>query len=343
MDLGTVERDNRRGAGQMAARQHRVTSVDVAREAGVSRATVSYVLNKVPNQKISEETRLKVLAAVERLGYTPSSAARDLRRGRNDIVLLLLKDMPLGFTALELVEQLTDSLGRHELTLVTRLERKRPLAELWRELTPAAVVFFTNVAEDDRAQLSTAGTHIVHHWSDAADRNSINSGQTDVGRLQADHLARAGHRTLGYLLPDDPRFHDFYDLRLEGVRQGCAAHGLKAPDVRTMPFGSTAAVNIARAWKAAGVTGVCAFNDEFAFSLLAGMRTAGLTAPDDLAVVGVDDIPLAQFAVPPLTTVRQDMRIVADNLTHQVLKGLGLAVGGGTRTSSITLVVRDSA
>ncbi|MBO2448693.1 LacI family DNA-binding transcriptional regulator [Actinomadura barringtoniae] len=327
----------------MAARQRRVTSVDVAREAGVSPATVSYVLNRVTRQRISEETRRKVMAAVDKLGYTPSAAARDLRRGRSDIVLLLLKGIPLGFTAIELVEELTDALGRHELTLVTRLERDRPLTEMWRELTPAAVIFFTEVSEEDRAQLSTAGAHIVHNWPDANGQDPITAGQVEIGRLQAVHLAANGHRRLGYLGPDDARMRDFAGPRLEGVRQACAERGLTPPDVREMPFGSAAAVRIARTWQAAGITGVCAFNDEYAFTFLAGMRAAGLAAPDDLAVVGVDDIPLAQLAAPPLTTVRQDMRIVAATLTHQVLRGLGLSDGRALSTEASILVVRDSA
>ena len=72
-----------------------VTATDVAREAGVSQATVSYVINDDPNQKISSETRGRVLAAVARLGYTPSAAARALRKGSSDLVLLALPDVPM--------------------------------------------------------------------------------------------------------------------------------------------------------------------------------------------------------------------------------------------------------
>ena len=327
----------------MAARQRRVTSIDVAREAGVSTTTVSYVLNRTANQKISEETRRKVLAAVEKLGYTPSAPARDLRRGRSDVVLLLLKDLPLGYTAIELVERLTDALARHGLTLLTRLERNRPLAELWRELTPSAVVFFTTVTDEDRAQLGAEGAHVVYSWLDSSGDDRMSLGQAEIGRLQVQHLLASGHRRLGYLTPDDDRLGDFVRPRLEGVRRACAENRLKPPDVRRLPFGSAEAVRIARAWHDVGITGVCAFNDEYAFSFLSGMNAAGLRVPEDLAVIGVDDIPLAQFAFPPLTTIRQDMRIVADNLTHQILKGLNLAVGRAARISPVTLVVRDSA
>jgi DNA-binding LacI/PurR family transcriptional regulator len=74
----------------------RVTSADVARVAGVSRATVSYVLNDTPHQTISAATRTRVFEAASSLGYAPSAAARALRTGRSDVVLCLLPDWPIG-------------------------------------------------------------------------------------------------------------------------------------------------------------------------------------------------------------------------------------------------------
>jgi len=76
------------------ARGRRPTSADVAREAGLSRATVGYVLNEVPHQSIPEPTRQRVFAAAAKLGYTPSAAARSLRSGRSNLVLCLLPDWP---------------------------------------------------------------------------------------------------------------------------------------------------------------------------------------------------------------------------------------------------------
>ena len=73
-----------------------VTSADVARESGVSRTTVSYVLNGTPGTSISDATRQRVLEAAARLGYAPSAAARTLRSGRSDLVLCLLPDWPVG-------------------------------------------------------------------------------------------------------------------------------------------------------------------------------------------------------------------------------------------------------
>ncbi|MEU4234512.1 LacI family DNA-binding transcriptional regulator [Nonomuraea sp. NPDC026600] len=327
----------------MAARPRRITSIDVAREAGVSQTTVSYVLNNVPHQKISEETRRRIFAAVDKLDYAPSAAARTLRRGRSDLVLVVLSDVPLGATLAQIVEHLTDDLERHGLTAITRRERRLPVTALARELEPMAIVSFTPISAEDQASLRAAGIRVVSTRLDGGGENILTVPQTEIGRLQAGHLAATGRRRLGYAAPDDPRVREFYDLRLDGVRQACAELGLEPPDVRDVPLDTATAAGVARAWHAAGVDGVCAYNDETAFALLAGMRSAGLTAPGDLAVIGVDDIPLAPFAVPPLTTVNQHTQTVAGHLTEMILRADGARSPQSPRTETASLVIRESA
>src|SRR5215218_9071233 len=94
----------------------RVTSADVARMAGVSRATVSYVLNDTPHQTISAHTRDRVLHAAAVLGYAPSAAARTLRTGRSDVVLCLLPDWPIGPEVGSMLGNLSTALARSGLT-----------------------------------------------------------------------------------------------------------------------------------------------------------------------------------------------------------------------------------
>src|SRR5699024_8468011 len=84
------------GDVQVKESDRRVTSADVARLAGVSRATVSYVLNDTPGHRITADTRARVADAAARLGYAPSAAARTLRSGRSEVVLCLLPDWPIG-------------------------------------------------------------------------------------------------------------------------------------------------------------------------------------------------------------------------------------------------------
>jgi DNA-binding LacI/PurR family transcriptional regulator len=148
-------------AGDRARR--RVTSADVARMAGVSRATVSYVLNDTPHQTISAATRSRVRAAAEALGYAPSAAARALRTGRSDVVLCLLPDWPIGSGMGALLGNLSTALARHGLTFVAHpgSREDRPIAHIWKALSPAAVLAFTDFSDDEIDAMRAAGVALV--------------------------------------------------------------------------------------------------------------------------------------------------------------------------------------
>ncbi|MBM2623092.1 LacI family DNA-binding transcriptional regulator [Actinoplanes sp. LDG1-06] len=298
----------------------RVTSADVARVAGVSRATVSYVLNDTPRQTISAGTRTRVLDAAARLGYSPSAAARTLRTGRSDVVLCLLPDWPIGPEVGSMLSQLSSALTRHGLTLVVHPgnRQERPMTELWKAITPAAVIAYTEFSDAEIAAMRSAGVAVVEAVPRRRGRSSA-VPQELVGRRQAEHLIRAGHTHLGYAYPDDQRVRFFAEPRLAGVRAACVAQRLPTPVGLTVPLDPAAASDAVRRWQAAGVTAVCAYNDEVALAVLAGVRGAGLSVPADLAVIGVDDIPTARLADPPLTTVTTDQAAVGAHLAAAVV------------------------
>jgi len=328
----------------------RTTSADVAREAGLSRATVSYVLNDTPGQKIPDATRQRVLEAAARLGYAPSAAARALRSGRSDIVLCLLPNWPIGPSVGSFLEHLSAALAAEGLTFVAhpRARMSRPIREVWRSITPAAVVAFEDFDGDDADMMRSAGTEVTLALLGGSRRRPGEFGipQQRVGRLQAEHLAAAGHRRLGYAASDDPRVRFFAEPRLEGVRQACAELGLPEPDVRTVPLDADAAAAAVRAWRAADppVTGICAYNDEVALAVLAGLRVCGLSAPGHLAVVGVDNVPTAVLADPPLTTVTTDLRVIAEHVARTIVRALaGEPAPRRPGSDVVQLVVRGSA
>jgi DNA-binding LacI/PurR family transcriptional regulator len=331
-------------------RPRRVTSADVAREAGLSRATVSYVLNDTPHQKIPAETRQRVLAAVGRLGYAPSAAARALRSGRSDLVLYLLPDWPMGSEVGAMLEHLSAELAARGLTFVVhpRAGTTRPITDIWKAMTPAAVLTFEELSEDEASAMHAAGVAqvVVLLGRSRQRRRELEVPQQRVGRLQAEHLAATGHRQIGYAYPDDPRLRIFAEPRLEGVRAGCAELGLDEPVVRTVALDPEAAAGAVEKWRHAEqpVTGVCAYNDEVALAVLAGLRRLGLSAPGDLAVIGVDDIPVARLAAPPLTTVTTDQHAVARHLAQTI----GCAIAGEPvpappGSDIVDVVRRDSA
>jgi DNA-binding LacI/PurR family transcriptional regulator len=306
----------------------RVTSADVAREAGVSRATVSYVLNDVPHQKIPEATRQRVWDAAARLGYAPSAAARALRTGRSDIVLGLLPDWPIEHVLGRLIQQLTNAFAEHGLTFVVHSSARpaRPLRDIWKAMTPAAVLALQEFADLEAEAMRAAGIEVVmamHGGIRDEPRPPLVSEQP-IGALQARHLA-GPHRRLGYAWPDLPGLDVLARPRLEGVRRTCADLGLPEPDVRTVPLDGPGAAEVVKAWLAAdpAVTGVCAFNDNVALAVLAGLGRLGLRAPRDLAVIGVDDVPGASLAQPPLTTVARDTDAIARGLARRVVDSLG--------------------
>jgi DNA-binding LacI/PurR family transcriptional regulator len=324
----------------------RATSKDVAREAGVSRTTVSYILNNTPHQSIPEATRQRVLDAAHRLNYTPLASARALRRGRSDVVLMLLPDWPVGPTLNTLTECLAAALLPHGLTLVTHTHlRDRPLDDIWRALTPAAVVRLGELGPVLNEQLRRAQVGVLVEVGHGEDPGAgLNVPMRRVGWRQAEYLASRGHRRLGYASPGEARLETFRDNRLGGVREACVGLGLDLPDVRDVRLDTGDATTAVAAWHAAGVTAVCAYNDETAIALLAGARRLGLRVPDDLAVIGVDDIPLARLADPPLTTVGVDARRAAEVMAAHVIHGL---TGTGHRTpipaTIVDVVVRESA
>lgn len=319
----------------------RVTSADVARESGVSRTTVSYVLNGTAGTSISESTRRRVLDTAARLGYAPSAAARTLRSGRSDLVLCVLPDWPVGPVVETMLDHLADDLAERGLSvLVHHVRGDRPLSDLWRAVTPRTVVGLTAFEPHEVRAMRRAGIQVVDTH---ADDPGAENPQPRIGRIQVERLVAGGRIRLGYATTDDRRVADFADQRLAGVRAACAEHGLAEPIVIPVAVDVVSGTSAVEAWRAAGVTGVAAYNDEVAFAVLAGARTVGLAVPDDLAVVGVDDVPLAALSAPPLTTVTQSMDREASYLAARVLAALDGENAPKRPDEGPTLVERDSA
>jgi DNA-binding LacI/PurR family transcriptional regulator len=325
-----------------------VTSTDVAREAGVSRATVSYILNGTGNQPIREATRRRVLDAARTLGYTPSAAARTLRRGRSDLVVCLLPDFPMGPTLGGFLHDLTECFAARAMAFVIyQVPDRANSARLWRALSPAALIGLAAFRDEDAELFESLGLPVaevvygkVHHkLPQVILPNSL------FGRLQAEHLASRGHQRLGYAYPDDARLALFAEPRLSGVRQACRELGLPAPVSCEVGFDRESTRAALRAWLAAAepVRAVCAYNDEVALALLSTAREMGIGVPGDLAIIGVDDIPLAALGDPALTTVSTDLRPYAEQLAELIVDAVnGKYAPCPTIMEQPRIVVRDS-
>ncbi|PZR51974.1 LacI family transcriptional regulator [Xylanimonas oleitrophica] len=311
----------------------RLTSADVARRAGVSRSTVSYVLNETPGQRISQATRERVLEAARELGYTPSAAARALRSGRSEVVLCLLPELPDGYTVGGFLQTMSAAFAERGLTLVAHpvpADDVR-LGRVWRAVAPAAVVGLTQLTPGEIADLEPLGVPVAEVVCGDVDHDLPRVVLPDctIGVTQATHLTAQGHRRIGYGYPRDPRLAAFADVRLAAVREACAAAGAEPPHVVMTGADPEDAAEALREWGEAGVTAVCAYDDHHAMAVVAGASTRGLRVPDDVAVIGVGDLPAARCSVPGLTTVAVDMRPYAERLARIVLDALALTKAPG--------------
>jgi DNA-binding LacI/PurR family transcriptional regulator len=299
-----------------------VTSAEVARAAGVSRTTVSYVLNSTPGTAISEATRRRVLEAADRLGYTPHPTARALRRGTSDLVLVVLPHWPIGPVLDTLLDHLTDDLAERDLAVLVHHGRGRPLADLLRAVRPRTVVGLAAFDRDQLAAMRRAGVPVVGARDDGEHAGSYVVSQRAIGRMQADHLLARGRRRLGWAGTTDERLVGFARPRLDGVAQVCEREGLLAPVVAELDLDPASAAAAARTWLDAGVDAVAAYNDEVALAVLAGLRMLGARVPADVAVIGVDDAPGARTSAPPLTTVSQSIEVQAAFLAAATVAAL---------------------
>ncbi|BCJ63632.1 LacI family DNA-binding transcriptional regulator [Polymorphospora rubra] len=324
--------DGRRSVG----RRRRVTSADVARAAGVSRATVSYVLNDVPHRNISQATRELVRSTAKRLGHMPYAPARALRSGRTNIVLALVPGFGIGFLFDKALDALNTALAARGYALLVHhhAEALRSMADLWGLVSPALVVATGGLTAEQRAAVEYSEARLV-------DVDGIVSFPR-IGRMQAEYLLSKGHRRLGFAMPGDPHLQVFGASRLSGVRAACAEAGLPEPVVEVVDF-DRADVRVAVAsWRDRPdpVTAVCAHNDDVALVLMAGLETMGLRAGVDLDVVGVDNVPMAAIGV---TTVAIDIDALAGVVVASVLAELDDQPPPARDGEFLHLVVRRSA
>ncbi|MEH0420880.1 LacI family DNA-binding transcriptional regulator [Streptomyces sp. B21-083] len=307
----------------------RITSKDVAREAGVSQTTVSFVLNGRDEHGLSAETRRRVLETAERLGYVPSGAGRALRKGRSNVVLCVVPDLPVA----EAMERFKLALGRslseagYTCVYLHHAGTTTPLAELWQHVQPAVVVAFGGLPPADARSLLRAEIPLLNGVFAPDDTSLTGLSQEAVGRMQIEHLAARGHRHIGYAALDDPRERPFCLPRLQGATRACSDLGLPSPHVVSMRYSRASAQAAVAEWTqgATPVTAVAAFNDLIALAVLASCRTQHIAVPDDLALIGVDDLPVSSLAVPSLTTIGMALTVAAGNLTARILSMAGAA------------------
>ncbi|HEY0189274.1 MAG TPA: LacI family DNA-binding transcriptional regulator [Cellulomonas sp.] len=291
-----------------------LTSKDVADRAGVSRSTVSYILNG-HGDRFSATTRAAVERAVADLGYRPQAAGRALVRGQSDIVLLVLPHAA-GGRINEIIDALTAALAAEGLALLLRSATAAPdtFPAMVAAVRPRAVVNLTELSGHELAVLDSAGTRVV----DVARAASRPQGSNwAVGRLQVAHLVAQGHRRVAYARLAEAGADSLLASREGGVREACREAALPDPQVVTVALRADADLDAVAALPAG--TAVACFNDETAAAALGAARVLAREVPGDLAFIGVDDSPVAAQTHPRLTTIGYDIAAQALAIARAVV------------------------
>ncbi|TNU74050.1 LacI family transcriptional regulator [Miniimonas arenae] len=308
----------------------RPSVADVARIARVSVGTVSNVLNRP--ERVSEGTRERVLAAIEELDFVPSASARQLRAGVAQTVGAIVLDVGNPFFTL-IARGIEDRLEADGLALLVSSSDDDPARETrflnLYEQHGVRGVLVTPCGPDlsDFEALRERGTHVVLMDADAdSSFPSVSVDDVHGGSLAVGHLVARGHERIAFV--NGPASIRQCVDRLLGARAALADAGRSPKDLLEVPItslnvesGDDAALRILAMPEDERPTGIFCVNDLVALGVLRTLLRRGVRVPQDIAVVGYDDISFAGMLMVPLTTIRQPIHEIgwaaADLLLRQ--------------------------
>jgi LacI family transcriptional regulator len=312
----------------------RSTIDDVAQAAGVARVTVSRVLNN--EQNVRPETREKVRKAVETLGYSVNHQARALASGAGRTILLIHSHDPerepnsYYHSGLELgALRACSALG---FDLVTRAvdpagaDRVRLLASIVERERPVGIVLPPPLSDDIPLlqAMKRAGVRAVAISAGERGRAVVPSSGMDEragGRAIGEYLASLGHRRIGFV--KGPRDHLAAALRYDGFLDALRCAGIgDEPWIVTGDFTFKSGVEAAERMlsERANVTALACANDDMAAGAMLALHRAGRDIPSDISVTGFDDTPMSNIVWPPLTTIRQPIKDIAERAVHILIE-----------------------
>lgn len=337
----------------MARRQAR--SQDVATLAGVSRTTVSFVLNNVPGVKISEETRQRVLDAARQLNYYPTAAARTLASGKTQRIALVLGEGQKRLSAdaflPTFLQGITASIHRRGYLLVLQMAEDVPSHEAYARLIREQQVdglILSGPRSDDPLLEELAEDQfpmILHGQLAGCPLPCVDVDNKASAYQAVTHLIGLGHRRIGFV-SNAPLSYSGAMERCIGYQQALTEHDLPLDDdligiAEFLPDTGQAAMEQLLDLPTPP-TALFAASDVVAIGAMSAVHGRGMRVPDDVAVVGFDDIFLASHAHPPLTTVH----VPAYGLGWTAAEVLVSIIEGDEEVISVTLetelVIRKS-
>jgi DNA-binding LacI/PurR family transcriptional regulator len=280
----------------------RVTILDVAARAGVHPATVSRTLSRP--EKVAPATRKRVEDAVARLGFVPNRAAQIMKTGRTGVIAAIVPDITNPYFA-SMVRSLERTARDADLQVLLADTSEHPREEVRAAKTLARdvdgfVVLSPRRLHRELAALGSRPTVFVQRPVRGHPSVLLRSAPA-VGEALA-HLAEDGHRFLAFLA--GPRGSWAATERRSAVQRAAGSFGLDVRVVTAQAPTFESATEAVDQILRSDVTAVIAFNDQMALGVMAGLARQGVSVPDDVSLVGFDDVPMAAMVAPPLTTVR---------------------------------------
>lgn len=321
--------------------------IDVARLAGVSHQTVSRVLNGHSN--VTTSTKLRVRAAIAELGYRPNRAARTLATGKSQVIGVVAQSSTLFGPAsiLAAFAQAAFAAGFIMSVVSVRTLQRDPMREaisqhLDQRVAGLVVITPVDSASDVLDEIPDDIPLVCIDGDPLRHTELVTIDQEAGGYVGTRHLLEAGHRTVWHVSGPE----DWFDsrARIAGWRRALAEAGAEVPPLLpgdwSAASGYRAGQMLARMNE---ITAIFAANDHLALGILRALHEHGRHVPRDISVVGFDDVPEAEFYIPPLTTIRPDFDAIAaaclDLLLTQINSGTRQ---GSHRLIAPTLVSRDS-
>lgn len=336
--------------------EKRVTSQDVADLAGVSRTTVSFVLNDVKRFNLTPETRTKVREAADKLGYIPNASAQALASRRAKAIGLVMTRSPKYIASDTFLPQiiggLLDIVKQQKLGLLIEWVEPGHQIQTYRELVRAkhidGMILLTPRLDDKGLkELEDFDIPIVLMGSiPGSNLHSVDIDNRLAAQKAVEHLVTLGHTKIACILNAPPPYTSANE-RLLGYKDALNNAGI-VPDenlIRHADFDPISGYVQMKSLLESGkpFTAVFIASDNVAVGALSAIQEAGLRIPNDLSVMGFDDIPWAKFANPPLTTVHTPAQ---ELVQHACLLLLDLMKGNAGQTRHVRigseLVMRKS-
>lgn len=296
--------------------KRRVTAKDVAAHVGVSRTTVSYVINNVTEANISEQTRQRVLAAAKELGYVPHAAAKALASGRTQTIgLLVPRSQPFPqassahFRIIEGLLEIAQQFGVRVLVDSVQLSDPDDTYLNIARNKQIDGLIVSDVRLDDeglRKIVQDTLPIVLLGRLPNVTATTVEFDNRSGARSAVAHLIEQGHTRIG-MIAYAPTVFTGAEERIQGYRDALDTHGIEVDEdlIRAGAYSSesgyAAMLDLLRA--ETKPTAIFASSDEIAMGVLAALHEQGVRVPDEMAVVGFDDNPLSRFTIPALTTV----------------------------------------